>query len=194
MGAWNISSGSSIIAKGSAGASFNGSAWHQLQLSASGTNIMAMIDGTKVASVSDSSNRAGWVGLGTDSFSIVQFDNFSMNADFASGGWCGQGNNVAAGGCWSGQPNAMQQWKLSTVDGTLRLAQNASACLTVDKSTKSATVSACLDPPPATQIWLYNESIQALQSSSLCLGTVAGSANLCAVATMNKVHSSYIET
>jgi hypothetical protein len=184
-GRWNISNGAKILDQGSLN-SFNASAWHRLQLNVTGTSIVASIDNATVTRTQDSANRAGWVGIGTASFTYVQFDNLQMDADFASGGWCGQGSNVAAGGCWSGQPTSDQQWQLSDHDGTLRLINNSTLCLTVDKSNRGATLQTCQSPTPATQVWLYNESIQALQSSGLCLGTTSGSANLCAVASMYK--------
>jgi len=51
--------------------------WHRLALEFRAQNIAAFIDGKRIASVQDSSHKAGMFGLGTD-WGRAQFDNLTV--------------------------------------------------------------------------------------------------------------------
>jgi hypothetical protein len=83
--------------------------WHTLALGFSGSTITAVIDGTTVGSVTDSTFGAGQVGIGTGRSETAQFDNLQVVA--GSGGGTGGSTsalrNVNAGRCLD-VPNASQ--------------------------------------------------------------------------------------
>jgi O-glycosyl hydrolase len=84
--------------------------WHTLALGFSGNTITAVIDGTTVGSVTDSTFAAGQVGIGTGRSETAQFDNLKVVA--GTGGGTGGGSasvlrNVNAGRCLD-VPNASQ--------------------------------------------------------------------------------------
>ncbi len=81
-GAWSMlknSSGGTIstLLSGSV-AALGLNSWHTLALSCRGSIISALIDGTAVGSVTDSSYSAGQAGLGVSGWQNAQFDNFSV--------------------------------------------------------------------------------------------------------------------
>jgi hypothetical protein len=81
-GAWslvrNSDSGSqTTLASGTVSAPGTGT-WQHLALTFNGSAISAAINGTTVASVTDSSYLAGMVGFGTDGYQTDQFDNLSV--------------------------------------------------------------------------------------------------------------------
>jgi O-glycosyl hydrolase len=67
-----------VLASGSRAIGVN--TWHTLALNLNGANIQATIDGTAVASVTDSQWRSGHVGLLVSKWKRAQFDNFSVTA------------------------------------------------------------------------------------------------------------------
>jgi hypothetical protein len=52
--------------------------WHKLSLGFQGSTIAAAIDGTTVATVTDTSYSGGMVGLGTDGYYPVEYSDFSI--------------------------------------------------------------------------------------------------------------------
>jgi hypothetical protein len=81
-GAWSIvrnntSDTLTTLASGTVTAPGTGT-WHHLALTFNGTAISAAIDGTTVATVTDSTYRSGMVGLGTSGYQTDQFDNLSV--------------------------------------------------------------------------------------------------------------------
>jgi Glycosyl hydrolase family 59/Ricin-type beta-trefoil lectin domain/Galactocerebrosidase, C-terminal lectin domain len=81
-GAWSIvrnntSDSLATLASGTVAAPGTGT-WHHLALSFNGTTITAAIDGSTVATVTDSAYRSGMIGLGTSGYQTDQFDNLSV--------------------------------------------------------------------------------------------------------------------
>jgi hypothetical protein len=81
-GAWSIvrnntSDTLTTLASGTVTAPGTGT-WHHLALTFNGTAISAAIDGTAVATVTDSTYHSGMVGLGTSGYQTDQFDNLSV--------------------------------------------------------------------------------------------------------------------
>jgi O-glycosyl hydrolase len=60
--------------------------WHTLTLNLNSTNIQASIDGTQVASVTDSTYHNGQVGLLVSKWHNAMFDNFAVDAPGGPGG------------------------------------------------------------------------------------------------------------
>jgi len=81
-GAWSLirnsdSGTQTTLASGTVSAPGTGT-WQHLSLTFNGSAISAAINGTTVASVTDSSYLAGMVGFGTDGYQTDQFDNLSV--------------------------------------------------------------------------------------------------------------------
>jgi hypothetical protein len=80
-GAWSIvrsgTSRSSTLASGTTKAPRTGT-WHTLALSFHGSTITASLDGTVVRSITDTSYRAGQVGIATSQTVTAQFDNLAV--------------------------------------------------------------------------------------------------------------------
>jgi hypothetical protein len=81
-GAWSIvrnntSDTLTTLASGTVTAPGTGT-WQHLALTLNGTTISAAINGTTVATVTDSTYRDGMVGLGTSGYQTDQFDNLSV--------------------------------------------------------------------------------------------------------------------
>jgi len=72
-GSWNWTT----LASGTVTAPGAGT-WHNLSLGFQGTTITAKIDGTTVATVTDTSYSGGQVGLGTAGYYPVQYSNLSI--------------------------------------------------------------------------------------------------------------------
>lgn len=83
--------------------------WHTLALAFSGSTITAVIDGTTVGSVTDSTFAAGQAGIGTSRSETAQFDNLKVVAGTGggTGGSASTLRNVNAGRCLD-VPNASQ--------------------------------------------------------------------------------------
>jgi len=81
-GAWSIlknAAGGSFTTLRSGNVSALGTnSWHTLSLSFQGSTITATINGTTAGTVTDTSYRAGQVGIGVNGWQNVQFDNFSV--------------------------------------------------------------------------------------------------------------------
>jgi len=83
-GAWsvfrnNVNNANTTLRSGTV-AALGTNAWHTLALTFSGTAITAQIDGTTVASLTDSTWFVGQVGIGTSQGETAQFDNLSITA------------------------------------------------------------------------------------------------------------------
>jgi hypothetical protein len=79
-GAWSLTASTTSLASGTLGGGFGTNTWHTLKLSMNGTTIAASVDGTQVASVTNSTYSAGQAGLGTATFIGTQFDNLQICA------------------------------------------------------------------------------------------------------------------
>jgi hypothetical protein len=114
--------------------------WHALSLGFSGSTITASVDGTVVATVTDSTLSAGQVGLGTSQGETAQFDNLVVSG--SGGGTTSLLRNDNAGRCldvpnvsqtngtqvtlWDCNGGANQQW---TVNTTKQIQVYANKCL-----------------------------------------------------------------
>jgi hypothetical protein len=119
--------------------------WHSLSLGFSGSTITASVDGTAVATVTDSALSAGQVGLGTSQGETAQFDNLVVAG--SGGGTTSLLRNNNAGRCldvpnvsqangtqvtlWDCNGGANQQW---TVNTTKQIQVYANKCLDADGS------------------------------------------------------------
>jgi hypothetical protein len=83
-GAWsllrnNVDNAMTIVRSGTTTA-LGTNSWHNLALTFSGSTITAQIDGTTVATVTDTGWFVGQVGFGTSQAETAQFDNLSVTA------------------------------------------------------------------------------------------------------------------
>jgi len=146
-GAWSVLSSSTdgtltTLARGTVAAPGTGT-WHTLALTFDGTTITALVDGTRVGSVTDRTWAAGQIGYGTSQGETAQFDNLSITPGSGSGGGhSGAIVGVASGRCvdvpgqshtagtqvalWDCNGGANQQWT-DTSAGELRV--YGSTCL-----------------------------------------------------------------
>jgi hypothetical protein len=77
-GNWILCHGNSdVLSSGSA--SFSANSWHTLTLIFNGSQIQGLIDGALVTTVTDTSFPNGMVGLGVQTWTNVQFDNFRID-------------------------------------------------------------------------------------------------------------------
>jgi hypothetical protein len=87
-GAWTLASQAGIDSAGtttnttlkSGTTTFGTNTWHTLALDFNGTTITASLDGTALATVTDSTYTKGNAGLSTSQWNDAQFDNFSVTA------------------------------------------------------------------------------------------------------------------
>ncbi len=119
-GAWSIARTSSsgaqaTLASGTVAAPGTGT-WQHLALTFSGATISAAINGTTVATVTDSTYATGMVGFGTSGYQTDQFDNLSVTS--AAGG--GGGSGGATGPIVAGDDSAkcVDANGQSSADGT----------------------------------------------------------------------------
>ncbi|WP_084598599.1 cellulose binding domain-containing protein [Actinoplanes subtropicus] len=81
-GAWSIlrnnTSGQLTTLRSGTTATLGTGRWHNLKLTFNGSSITAVIDGTTVGSVSDSTFGSGQVGFGTSQGETAQFDNLQV--------------------------------------------------------------------------------------------------------------------
>jgi len=83
-GAWslfrnNVDNNNTVLRSGTV-AALGTNTWHNLALTFSGTTITALIDGTTVATLTDSAWSVGQIGIGTSQGETAQFDNLSITA------------------------------------------------------------------------------------------------------------------
>jgi hypothetical protein len=100
-GGWQVvresSSGSTTtLASGTVSAPGTGT-WQHLALTFSGSSISAVINGTTVTTVNDSTYASGYVGFGTSGYQTDQFDNLSVTSAGGSTGGGGATGPITAG-------------------------------------------------------------------------------------------------
>jgi O-glycosyl hydrolase len=199
-GAWSIlntndNGGSSTLASGTVAALGTGT-WHTLSLTFSDSSISAVIDGTTVGSVTDSTWAVGQIGYDTSQGETAQFDNLSITpgSGGSGAGTTGEIVGTGSGRCvdvpgatqtagtqvelWDCNGGANQQWT-STSAHELRV--YGSDCL--DASGQGTTAGTKVDiwgcNGQANQKWTLNANgtITGTQSG-LCLdATAAGTAD-----------------
>jgi O-glycosyl hydrolase len=166
--------------------------WHTLALAFSGSTITAVIDGTTVGSVTDSTFAAGQAGIGTSRSETAQFDNLKVVAGTGggTGGSASTLRNVNAGRCldvpnasqtngtqtelWDCNSGSNQQWTL-TSSGQLQV--YGTKCLDASgQGTTNGTAAVIWDcNGQANQQWTVNAD-----------GTITGAqSHLCLDATGN---------
>jgi O-glycosyl hydrolase len=169
--------------------------WHNLALTFSGTNLTAQIDGTTVATLTDSRWSVGQVGIGTSQAETAQFDNLSITAVAGppppvTGHLVGVGSgrclDVPGGTQTNGTQTIIWDCNGGTNQNWTQLANGAlqvygTKCLDVlNQSTAPGAVVAIWDcNGGANQRWTFNAdgTIVGVQSG-LCLDvTGAGTAN-----------------
>jgi hypothetical protein len=139
-GAWSIvrnntSDTLTTLASGTVAAPGTGT-WQHLALTLNGTSISAAINGTTVATVTDSTYANGMVGLGTSGYQTDQFDNLSVTlagsatptgpiiAGDTTGKCVDDNGQSSADGTkiqmWTCNGGTNQQWNMAS-DGTVRV-------------------------------------------------------------------------
>jgi hypothetical protein len=118
-GAWQVdrdsTSGSpAVLASGTVSAPGTGT-WQHLSLTFNGSTITAAINGTTVATVTDSTYSTGMVGFGTSGYQTDQFDNLSVTPATGSTGGGGSTGPITAGVSSS---KCVDDNAQSTADGT----------------------------------------------------------------------------
>ena len=131
---WN----STTLASGTVAAPGTGT-WHNLSLGFQGSTITAKIDGTAVATVTDTSYTGGQVGLGTTGYYPVEYSNFSVTPGTTTnldGTYeivgAGSGDALDATGQGTANGTAIEQWPWN--GGTNQqwtLAQNSDGYYTI---------------------------------------------------------------
>ncbi len=198
-GAWslfrnNVANSNTVLRSGTV-AALGTNTWHSLALTFSGMTITAQIDGTTVATLTDSAWSVGQIGIGTSQGETAQFDNLSIipvdgpppppsgQLVGAQSGRCLDVPNVSTANgtqveIWDCNGGTNQQWTQRS-DGSLQVYGNK--CLEVsNQATAAGSPVSIFDCNGGTnQQWRVNSdgTIVGVQSG-LCLDvTGQGTAN-----------------
>jgi hypothetical protein len=208
-GSWailsNNSSGTVRTLRSGTVAALGTGQWHTLALTFSGASITAVIDGTTVGSVNDSTWGAGQVGYATGQGVTAQFDNLSVTpGSGGSGGSSGVLRGVGSGRCldvpnasqtdgtllniWDCNGGANQQW---TLNSSNQLSVYGNKCLDVPghATTAGTRVQIWTCNGGANQQWRLNaDGTVTGVESGLCLdvtGAATGNGSPVAIWTCN---------